>query len=199
MLEPFGEVGTRFSLQLSSRTQFVKIKNKKVIFENQCENLKELSLMFLKQFFEKVNIAKSQQRTTKVWKNQPTCKELKRKPVTLIPKSADHDCSRRQILRHLSSFSKEIRNYISWESSASRRFSWNIMPYLLFLKRGKIWNCCLLQIVGGALWVKFLHHIFLSHAKPVFLMSRCSYDVNVSCQCCSWYLKMEIYNYCRRQ
>ena len=24
-----------------------------------------------------------------------------------------------------------------------------------FWKSGKIWNCCLLQIIGGALWVKF--------------------------------------------
>ena len=27
------------------------------------------------------------------------------------------------------------------------------MPYLLFLKSRKIWNCRLLQIIGGALWV----------------------------------------------
>ena len=45
-----------------------------------------------------------------------------------------HNCSRWQILQHLSEFSKKIRHDISWESSASRRFSWNIMPYLLFLK-----------------------------------------------------------------
>ena len=37
---------------------------------------------------------------------------------------------------------KKIR-YISWESSASRRFSWNIMPYLLFLKKQQN-----LQIIG---------------------------------------------------
>ena len=36
----------------------------------------------------------------------------------------------------------------------SRRFSWNIMPYWLILKSGKIWNCRLLQIIGGALRVK---------------------------------------------
>ena len=34
---PFGEIGAPFSLQLSSRTQFAKIKIKKVIAENQCE------------------------------------------------------------------------------------------------------------------------------------------------------------------
>ena len=39
MLEPIGEIGANFSLQLSSRTEFAKIKNKKVIAENQCENI----------------------------------------------------------------------------------------------------------------------------------------------------------------
>ena len=34
-----------------------------------------------------------------------------------------------------SNFQKKIRHDISWESSTSRRFSWNIMPYLLFLKK----------------------------------------------------------------
>ena len=37
MLEPFGEVGAKFYLQLALRTQLSKIKNKKVIAENQCE------------------------------------------------------------------------------------------------------------------------------------------------------------------
>ena len=32
-----GKVGVIFSLQLTSRTQFAKIKTKKVIAENQCE------------------------------------------------------------------------------------------------------------------------------------------------------------------
>ena len=40
MLEPLGEVGANFSLQLSLRTQFTKINNKKVIAENQCEKQK---------------------------------------------------------------------------------------------------------------------------------------------------------------
>ena len=44
MLEPLGEVGANFSLQLSSRTQFTKINNKKVIAKNQCEKHKKLSL-----------------------------------------------------------------------------------------------------------------------------------------------------------
>ena len=44
MLEPLGEVGANFSLQLSSQTQFTKINNKKVIAENQCEKHKKSSL-----------------------------------------------------------------------------------------------------------------------------------------------------------
>ena len=37
---PLGEIGTNFSPQLSSRTQFAKINNKKVINENQCKKHK---------------------------------------------------------------------------------------------------------------------------------------------------------------
>ena len=37
IMKPFGEIGANFSLQLSSRTHFAKIENKKVIAENQCE------------------------------------------------------------------------------------------------------------------------------------------------------------------
>ena len=44
MLEPLGEVDANFSPQLSSRTQFTKINNKKVIAENQCEKHKKSSL-----------------------------------------------------------------------------------------------------------------------------------------------------------
>ena len=40
IMEPFGEIGANFSLQLSSRTQFAKISNKKVIAENQYEKHK---------------------------------------------------------------------------------------------------------------------------------------------------------------
>ena len=40
MLEPFGEVGANFSLQLLWWTQLCKIKNKKVMAENQCEKHK---------------------------------------------------------------------------------------------------------------------------------------------------------------
>ena len=45
MLEPLGEVGANFSLQLSSRTQLIKINNKNVIAENQCEKHKKSSLV----------------------------------------------------------------------------------------------------------------------------------------------------------
>ena len=45
MLEPLGEVGANFSLQLTSRTQFTKINNKKVIADNQCEKHKKSSLV----------------------------------------------------------------------------------------------------------------------------------------------------------
>ena len=44
MLEPIGEVDANFSLQLSSRRQFTKVNNKKVIAENQCEKHKKSSL-----------------------------------------------------------------------------------------------------------------------------------------------------------
>ena len=46
-LEPLGEVGAIFSLQLSSRTQFTKINNKQVIAENQCEKHKKSSLTII--------------------------------------------------------------------------------------------------------------------------------------------------------
>ena len=50
-LEPFGEIGANFSLQLSSRTRFDKINKKKVISENQCEKLKKSSSFFFFFFF----------------------------------------------------------------------------------------------------------------------------------------------------
>ena len=34
---PFGEIGANFPVQLSSRSHFANIENKKVIAENQCE------------------------------------------------------------------------------------------------------------------------------------------------------------------
>ena len=47
MLESIGEIGANFSLQLSSRTEFAKIKNKKVIAENQCENIQKIEFMIV--------------------------------------------------------------------------------------------------------------------------------------------------------
>ena len=41
-LEPFGEIGANFSLQLSSQTWFNKIIKKKVIAENQCKKHKKI-------------------------------------------------------------------------------------------------------------------------------------------------------------
>ena len=40
MLEPLGEVGANFSLQLSSRTQFTEINNKKVSPKINVKNIK---------------------------------------------------------------------------------------------------------------------------------------------------------------
>ena len=48
------------------------------------------------------------------------------------------------------------------------------MPY--FWKSSKIWKCCLLQIIGGALWVKWHHHdmsrlsIFMNFWEPFLNM-----------------------------
>ena len=44
LIEPIGEVGANFSLQLSSQSQFAKIKNKEVVVENHCEKHKKSSL-----------------------------------------------------------------------------------------------------------------------------------------------------------
>ena len=76
MLEPLGEVGANFSLQLSSRTQFTKINNKKVIAENQCEKHKKSSLVFLEDFLETDDFEKHQQ-TTKHMKHYPENKKDK--------------------------------------------------------------------------------------------------------------------------
>ena len=40
-MKPFGEIGAIFSVQLSLRTQFTKISNKRVIAENQFEKHKK--------------------------------------------------------------------------------------------------------------------------------------------------------------
>ena len=44
-LGPFGEIGTNFSLLLSSQTRFDKVNKIKVIAENQCEKHKKSSLV----------------------------------------------------------------------------------------------------------------------------------------------------------
>ena len=50
VLEPLGEVGANFSLQLSSRTQFTIINDKKVIAENQCEKHKKNEFTYIPVF-----------------------------------------------------------------------------------------------------------------------------------------------------
>ena len=57
ILEPFGDICANFSLQLSSRPQFAKITNKKVIAENQCEKHKKSSFFsfYLGSFFCSIN------------------------------------------------------------------------------------------------------------------------------------------------
>ena len=42
---PFGEICAIFSLKLSTRTQFAKIRNEKVMAENQCEKHKNSCLI----------------------------------------------------------------------------------------------------------------------------------------------------------
>ena len=49
-----GEIGANFSLLLSSRKQFAKINNKKVIAKNQCEKHKKSSLVAI---FNMVNMS----------------------------------------------------------------------------------------------------------------------------------------------
>ena len=57
-LEPFGEIGANFSLQLSSRTRFDKINKKKVIAENQCEKHKLEDLKVLRRSPDLLNNVK---------------------------------------------------------------------------------------------------------------------------------------------
>ena len=58
-LEPFGEIGANFSLQLSSRTLFDKISEKKVIAENQCEKHKKSSLVYSESYEILTDLKKS--------------------------------------------------------------------------------------------------------------------------------------------
>ena len=71
-------------------------------------------------------------RTTRVWiKHCVTVQSDLFKPFI------KHQSRLQQTTNLLTSFRifEKIRYDISWESSASRRFSWNTMPYLLFLKK----------------------------------------------------------------
>ena len=86
------------------------------------------------------------------------------------PLSANHYCSRQQILQHLSQFSIKIRYDIKWESSQQTI----LMKYALlviFEKSGKIWNCRLLQIKGGTLRVNWKHplasHMTMMVSMPI--------------------------------
>ena len=58
-------------------------------------------------------------------------------------------------------FEKKIRYDISWELSASRQFSWKARLICYFWKSSNIWNCRLLQIVGGALLVNHFSGVAL--------------------------------------
>ena len=76
MLEPLGEFGANFFLQLSSRTQFTKINNKKVIAEYQCEKHKKIGFRSALNVYTIYNVPLVQLSTritfllvhTRVWK-----------------------------------------------------------------------------------------------------------------------------------
>ena len=84
------------------------------------------------------------------------CKELKKKKIStcfswwLTLKAPITTAADDKIF--VTSFLVFEKNKV-WYFMRSRRFSWNIIPYLLISKRGKIWNCRLLQIISGALRV----------------------------------------------
>ena len=97
-------------------------------------------------------------------------------PIIKFPSSSEgsgsdsHDCSRRQILRHLS----QLWYDISWESSASRGFSWNIMPYMLFLKKRQNLK---LSSGGSLYWIDWNSEIHWWNTPIKYLV--CSYDEHV--------------------
>ena len=74
------------------------------------------------------------------------CKQLTHKPTYNLQQTA---------ISNFAAFSKiTIRHDISWESSAGRQFSWNIIPYF-FRKLGKmLQNLSSAAVVIGALRVK---------------------------------------------
>ena len=58
------------------------------------------------------------------------------------------------------------------------------MPYLLFLKKQKIRNCCLLQIIGGALRVNCLTELYIKENnsfKNYFHIYHPKYVVGTEC------------------
>ena len=83
-LEPFGEIGANFSLQLSSQTRFDKINTKKVIAENQCEKHKKSSLVnyaLISNAVEKIHILHCvvncpQKKISNITFNQATCSDI---------------------------------------------------------------------------------------------------------------------------
>ena len=89
-------------------------------FWSRSEPLETL-IVSLREFFENVSFEKCHQTTTKALK--------------LHSMQRVKDLTLKAPIRQLSQFLKKIRYDISWESSANRQFSWNIMPYLLFLKK----------------------------------------------------------------
>ena len=68
------------------------------------------------------------------------------------------------------------------ESSASRRLSRTIMPYLLFLKKRQKFNCRLLQIVDGALRVKKIIRRPQTHEKLPSMQELIFYMCLVNCR-----------------
>ena len=75
---------------------------------------------------------------------------------TLTHKAPSIICSKRQF-QILPFFQKEqIRHDITWESSAGRQFSWNIIPYFFRKLRKVLQNLSSAAVVIGALRVNFL-------------------------------------------
>ena len=72
-----------------------------------------------------------------------------------------------------------MRCDISWESSASRRFSWNIMPYLLFLKKRQNLKLSSAAYYRWLFMGKLLPHPHMTLAVGGML--------NTNKQCILWY------------
>ena len=83
---------------------------------------------------------------TKVCSNGPVYLALKAPPII---------CSRGQFQILLLSQKYQIRHDISWESSASRWFSWNIISYFFWKSDKMLQNLSSASVVIGALRVCF--------------------------------------------